>query len=145
MAGQVQVQRFKGDLRRFQELLERRAAAAAAALGALARFDVAINTPFDTGRAAGSWNASLNGPNTRVLPDEVQFPNVESAAKVGETNLQGIRLGDSIHISNSLPYIRRLNAGSSTQAPANFVEMAVQNTIARSRGNVLSKTIGSIR
>lgn len=34
--------------------------------------------------------------------------------------------GHSIYISNSLPYISALNHGHSGQAPAGFVELAVQ-------------------
>lgn len=135
---------FRGDLEKFSRLVERRAAGAAAAIGALMKRDVALATPFDTGRAAGSWNASLNGANTRVLPDEVLTGSVQEAERLGEVNLQGIRLGDSIHVSNSLGYIHRLNAGHSRQAPANFVEMTVQNVEAKAPA-VVSKIVGSIR
>lgn len=136
---------FQGDLREFSGLLVRRTARAAAALGALVRRNVALRTPFDTGRAAASWNASLNGPNTRVQPAEVSFGSRAGAAQAGEVNLQSIKLGDSVHISNSLHYIGRLNAGSSRQAPANFVEMTLQSTISRRAAGVIKKLVGSIR
>lgn len=139
------VRHFKGDLNQFNALLERRAAGAVAALGAIIRQNIALRTPFDTGRAAASWNASLNGPNTRVQPDEVQFGSRQAAAKAGEVNLQGIRLGDSVHVSNSLPYIRRLNSGWSRQAPAGFVEATAQATQTRKAGALLKKMIGSIK
>lgn len=138
------VRRFKGDLNQFNRLIERRTAGAVAALGALIRKNLALRTPFDTGRAAASWNASLNGVNERVQPDEVQFGGREEAAQAGEVNLQGIKLGDSVFISNSLPYIRRLNSGWSRQAPAGFVEQVVEATKARRYEGIMQKMVGKI-
>jgi len=36
---------------------------------------------------------------------------------------------ESVHISNDAPYIGRLNAGSSSQAPAGFVQRAIADGI----------------
>ena len=138
-------QAFRGDLERFNRLIERRVAGAAAALGAVMRKNIALATPFDTGRAAASWNASLNGANLRHQPDEVQFGGREEAAQAGEVNLSGIRMGDDVHISNSLPYIRRLNAGWSQQAPAGFVEQVVETTRSRRYDKIIERMLGSIR
>lgn len=139
------VRAFRGDLERFNRLVERRTAGAAAALGALVRRNLALRTPFDTGRAAASWNASLNGPNKRHQPDEAQFAGRAEAAAAGEVNLQGIKLGDSVHVSNSVLYIWRLNAGSSRQAPANFVEEVVQKTRSRRYDKIMGKMVGGIK
>ena len=74
-------------------------------------------TPVDTGRARANWLVSLGTPRTETVevggrpdPGRVVAPRVPQQA---------------IFIANNLPYIRRLNEGSSTQAPASFVEMAV--------------------
>lgn len=83
-------------------------------------------TPFDTGRAATSWNASLNGPNLRIWPKEILITNSDEAVAMAQVNIDDFVLGDDIHISNSVPYIRKLNAGHSKQAPAGFVEKTVQ-------------------
>lgn len=93
--------------------------------------DLVRATPFDTGRAAASWNASLNGPNLRIQPKEVLFENADDALASTEINVDDFMMGDEIHISNSVPYIRRLNAGHSMQAPSGFVEKTVQQTAGR--------------
>ena len=59
--------------------------------------DLEAITPRDTGFAAGSWSATLvSGSGNELTSD----------------------------ISNPAEYIQRLNEGSSTQAPARFIENA---------------------
>lgn len=82
-------------------------------------------TPFDTGRAASSWTANVQGADTRVQPPEIALASHQQALGFLRISLGNFILGDSIHIANSLPYIWRLNAGHSGQAPANFVEAVV--------------------
>ena len=139
------VRKFKGDLEKFNQKVDRRVAAAARILGETIRKNLALRTPFDTGRAAASWNASLNGANLRTQPDEVQFGGREDAAQAGEVNLQGIKMGDDIHISNSLSYIRRLNAGWSRQAPAGFVEQVVEATRSRRYDKIMQAALRGVR
>ncbi len=81
---------------------------------------IAQRTPIDTGRASASWNVSLNGANIRVQPPE--YFNPGQPWLDGEFNVDQFMMGDSIHISNNLPYIRKLNDGHSQQAPKMFVE-----------------------
>lgn len=95
---------------------------------------VVFATPVDTGRARSNWIASV---------DKVFFGTVKPYAKgeklgLGErANAQaalsqaaqvvaGYKLGSVVYIANNLPYIRALNDGWSAQAPAGFVEAAVQ-------------------
>lgn len=51
----------------------------------------------------------------------------ESALSEGESVLAGSSPGQDIHLTNNLPYIKPLNEGSSHQAPAGFVEVAIEN------------------
>lgn len=74
-------------------------------------------TPVDTGRARSNWIPSINVVN----PVTVEPNNKPSIAPV----LKEFKITDTILISNNLPYIRRLNEGSSKQAPAGFVDAAV--------------------
>lgn len=81
-------------------------------------------TPIDTGRAKGNWSMSRNAPSTGVndisSPAEANSENRTQAASIK------IELGDVVWFSNNVSYIRRLNEGSSKQAPAGFVERAVK-------------------
>ena len=79
-------------------------------------------TPVDKGRAQGNWQVSIGQP-------------VENALPLGATGEQALSKGGGvinsippfgpfviIYLTNNVPYIRRLNAGHSGQAPPMFVE-----------------------
>lgn len=77
-----------------------------------------LTTPVDTGRARSNWISSLNTPDVRIV-EPGTVPNIPGVA-------EKYTLSDTILITNSLPYIKPLNEGHSKQAPAGFVELAVQ-------------------
>ncbi|KNY21590.1 hypothetical protein [Methylobacterium sp. ARG-1] len=84
---------------------------------------VVLRSPVDTGRFRANWQYGVGQPNTATL---------ETIDKSGQSSIQRIasgaataRLGDVIYVSNSLPYALRLEAGSSKQAPAGMVGLAV--------------------
>lgn len=78
---------------------------------------LAITTPVDTGRARANWLPSLNVPRS----DKKEPGQKESVDSV----LSAYKVTDTIYLTNNLPYIERLNEGSSQQAPEGFVEAAV--------------------
>jgi len=89
------------------------------------------STPVDTGRARGNWQVNIFNPITS---------EIERLDKTGGATLTAGRQtiatrppGATIYISNNVNYIGRLNEGWSAQAPANFVEKAVQTAIAHIR------------
>ena len=84
---------------------------------------LATLTPKDTGRAAASWNVSLHQPDTEI--QSKSYNNPGGAVNDGNVNLDGIKAGDILFVTNAIPYIRRLNAGWSRQAPAGFVQQAI--------------------
>lgn len=85
------------------------------------------STPVDTGHARVNWVPSVGSPN-RV---EAQDPLL---AQMGAADVMTFKLGQGLlYVTNVVPYIRRLNEGSSTQAPALFVESAVKRAIATIR------------
>lgn len=93
---------------------------------------VVTGTPVDTGRARSNWIVQINSPNSGVIdayaPGETGSTagaNTQAAIDQGENVISGYNSGESIHITNNLPYIQRLNDGYSAQAPSNFVEQAV--------------------
>lgn len=81
-------------------------------------------TPVDTGLARGNWQGSLGGSNSGT----VDTKSKESQRQVRRllNVIKGRKEGQSIHIRNNLPYIKPLNMGHSKQAPAAFVELAVE-------------------
>lgn len=89
-------------------------------------------TPVDTSQALSNWQAGNNkGVSTSILP---YFAGVggstqgSSSAKAIEEAAAIIALakpGQPIYLSNVLPYIKRLDEGSSTQHPGGFVHASV--------------------
>ena len=99
---------------------------------------VVLATPVDTGRARANWIVSINAPTIDVKPEPASpAGGAAEALDQGREAIGGYgREANhaSIHITNNLPYIGRLNEGSSAQAPAGFVEEAVQAAVAAVRG-----------
>lgn len=94
---------------------------------------VVLATPVDTGRARSNWVVSTGGPVSGTR--EAYAPgtglgrgegaNAAGALSQGRKAIASRSRGSDIYIQNNLPYIGRLNEGSSAQAPANFVAKAV--------------------
>lgn len=74
------------------------------------------STPVDTGRAKGAWATSVGSP-TNDAPD--RLGEAASIAEVVAITPPGA--GQETYLANNLPYIERLENGSSTQAPAGMV------------------------
>ena len=90
---------------------------------------LAEDTPKDTSWASINWIIELNAPfrdlaGTREDPD----PSLQLRGLAGVRNWT---LTTPAYISNNVPYIQPLNAGSSRQAPRMFVERAIQSEIIR--------------
>lgn len=91
---------------------------------------VIIVTPVDTGRARYGWYITVGEPSKEV-PDEGKYsmPNITNHSRFTQFTVR-----DKLFITNNVPYIDKLNKGSSKQAPARFVENAavrVQNAVAK--------------
>lgn len=76
------------------------------------------------GRARANWIPTLGVPNTGTV-DRIDKQGAATIALLAPVTAD-FRLGQTIWISNNLEYIVPLNNGHSTQAPAGYVEMAVQ-------------------
>ncbi len=85
---------------------------------------VVLATPVDTGRARGNWQVGVGV----AMRGELDRLDTSGNATIAENTVRAKtrKLGQDIFISNNLPYIVSLNEGSSSQAPAGFVEEAVQ-------------------
>lgn len=92
-------------------------------------------TPVDTTQALSNWQVTLDRPAQTFIDAYVPgyggyTSNASAAATVWEANiaLDAKKLGQKIYVTNNAPYIRKLNSGSSKQAPAGFVEAALMMT-----------------
>lgn len=92
-----------------------------------------LGTPVDTGRARSNWQVSLGQPAAGERDPYAagqalginEGANAQAAIAQGAGVIGSRSEGQSVFISNNLPYIERLNDGWSAQAPAGFVEDAV--------------------
>jgi hypothetical protein len=99
-----------------------------ATLGVLGR--VVLATPVDTGFHRASWNASIGTPDERT-----PAPGAESYAPPA-TPLALPPAGpfEPGYVTNAAPAIVFLNEGSSQQAPAHFVQRAIEEEVAALQG-----------
>ena len=107
-----------------------------------------LSTPVDTGRARSNWLPSLGGSRQGAIPPYAPLPQGRDPQKFGEQanaqaaiNAARLTVGQrtkpdqDIYLTNNLHYINDLNNGNSVQAPAGFVQMAVEAAAAAVRQN----------
>jgi hypothetical protein len=83
-------------------------------------------TPVDTGHARANWIASVSAPSEAVTAGADS-----SAYQAGVAQIAAYVLEQGpLWLVNNVPYIRALNYGHSKQAPALFVEAAVDRALA---------------
>lgn len=94
--------------------------------------DLAYKTPVDTSQALSNWQVAIGSPVDNSIPPyypgeqgSTQRASAQATIEAVKAALRGKKPGDTIYLSNILPYINRLNDGYSAQAPAGFVERAV--------------------
>lgn len=84
---------------------------------------VVMRTPVDTGRARGGWSTSLGGAtgrDTGVLDRSGSAPIAQGTATIGQH--KGY---EQIVLENNVPYIGKLDEGSSQQAPDGMTELTL--------------------
>ena len=79
-------------------------------------------TPVDTGRARGNWQASVNSASGAELSR-----TSEGAAIIQLSQEASAAIGNTFFFTNNVPYIRRLEYGYSDQAPQGMVRRNLQN------------------
>lgn len=108
--------------------------------------DLATITPADVGTAISNWQVSTEAPNLANLPAHSPSPkgrfkngswqhavdplvtiqnNAPATIEIAQPIIDGATPSQPLFISNGLPYIEVLNDGSSSQAPAGFVDRAL--------------------
>ncbi len=74
------------------------------------------------GLARSNWRVTVGeSGNNLIVPESGE----SDAISAGIFAAKGAKTDGSAKIANSVPYINALNSGSSTQAPAGFVNLAV--------------------
>lgn len=87
--------------------------------------DLVRTTPVKTGKARASWMISAGFPKIKEIPDGTYgMPSPPNLDRYTKNWTQW-------YITNTAPYITRLNRGYSRQAPVGFIELAIQRNIAR--------------
>lgn len=79
-------------------------------------------SPVLTGRFKSNWTCGVGAVNT----DTSAAPRTDAEGRT-RTVLEGWKPGQTIFLTNSLVYARRLEAGWSQQAPAGMVRLTVQS------------------
>lgn len=94
-------------------------------------------TPIDFGWASASWFINVGAPTSgnggqlnADNPSAVTAREAQQGATVARfVTGYDYTSGQTVHVGNNVPYINRLNNGWSNQAPAGFVDDAVQEAV----------------
>jgi len=130
MADQIQV--VIGELSLFTERIVKRIALNLDA-------NLRETTPVDTGWARANWVLNVGAPfpttaGSRAAAEQGSIDHSPHDAGVLKV-AAGYKLGPPIYETNNVPYIGKLNNGSSAKAPAAFIQAAivraVEQTVAR--------------
>lgn len=98
---------------------------------------VVLSTPVDTGRARSNWIVTNGEPNDGTIEPYApttqgglgETANANAALAQGRDEIGRSKPEQDICITNNLEYIEPLNRGHSAQAPAMFVEEAIQTAL----------------
>lgn len=87
--------------------------------------NIVLATPVDKGEARGSWQVSQGAPITtdNDVQDKTGSLSIQQAKAIIESS--GTIKYPTFYVRSNKPYIERLNAGYSLQAPANFVDQGI--------------------
>lgn len=86
-------------------------------------------TPIDTEHARSNWVPSIGTPYTGISGSRKSVSYAAQSAGVAAVQRYRIEQG-SLFLANNVPYLAYLDQGSSQQAPAGFVEKAINAAVA---------------
>ncbi len=90
---------------------------------------LAENTPVDTTRARSNWVAKIGAPDLSPRG----FRSISAVIGEARGNTSNLKADEDVHVANGgekVPYLSLLNDGSSTQAPAGFVNGSIFDGVA---------------
>jgi hypothetical protein len=119
------------DLAKILEKSKANASQVARAIALELESRVVLKSPVDTGRLRGNWNVGINSVNTTEYPEDRSGGQADTRA-LGA--LSKFKVGDTIWITNNLPYVAKLEyglygngaktvGGYSKQAPQGFIRI----------------------
>ncbi len=86
-------------------------------------------TPVDTGWARANWIPNIGAPLPLPTGSRESVTTApQEAGKIAVLSYSA-KSKQPIYISNAVPYILRLNEGSSRQAPRAFVQAAIKGAV----------------
>jgi hypothetical protein len=88
------------------------------------------HSPVDQGRFRGNWRIGINETDLTITEDvparsagtKHKDPPTPAEVAYGNVAVLSAEFGDTIHITNNLPYAKRLEEGYSDQAKGGVVE-----------------------
>lgn len=83
---------------------------------------IIMKSPVDTGRFRANWVVGSSAIGTTTTATD---PGGAKTIAAGSQKIMKVQLGQSIWLSNSLPYARRLEYGWSQQAPSGMVRLTI--------------------
>ncbi len=89
------------------------------------------DTPVDTGWARANWIPSIGAPPSEPAGSREDVSSARAAQQQGVASIAvGYTLEQgNVSITNNVRYIRPLNEGSSSKAPAMFVQSAIARAL----------------
>lgn len=98
------------------------------------------DTPVDTGWARANWVPAIGASRNSPAESQPTGSMVQTQAAFQQAGLVGLlsyKLPQgAIFIANNVPYINRLNDGSSTQAPTGFVQAAIRRGVQQTEADL---------
>lgn len=96
-------------------------------------------TPVDTGWAMANWIPSIGTPFEGPVGAREAFDTGEQEVGQAAVAAQYQLVDGPVFITNYVPYIEALNAGSSPRAPAGFVEAVIDRAVDAANRRILSR------
>lgn len=88
---------------------------------------IADGNPIDTGLSSGNWDGAIGAP---ILDVQKRFYPTSSRLSMNTLATKKKKSGESVFVSNAVPYVRTLNLfGTSSQARAFWVERASKRAL----------------
>jgi hypothetical protein len=82
-------------------------------------------TPVKSGRAKNNWNLATGAPRVENIPEGEYSKSGSVALLAASSDAGKVVAGDTLFLTNCLPYIPALEDGHSKQAPAGMIGVTV--------------------
>lgn len=144
----ISLLQFSRNINRTADRIPRAIDAIIKAAGRAVSHALIDGTPVDTGEARSNWIISLGVPIRGTIAPYTPYPkysqangrglsetaNAAGAKARAEGAIKARQPGQKLIIQNNVDHIEELNAGSSRQAPALFVDLAINAGITSLNG-----------